>query len=468
MFGAWDLRRLTVPARESRRFAVIVLVLWIVMTGAVAAQHEMWRDEADAWLFARDGDFSHLVDFTRHGGTPALWYLLLAPLARSGLPVQSQQVLHLAIAAAAVAILLFAAPFSRTTKFLAVFGYFLGYEYAVIVRSYALSILLIVILAAMHRRRDAQPLLYALLLALLFNTNAQGFCVGAALAIVFLIRVRKPLPFVVIAIGALVAWWQVRAPADPMQAGSVRAFNPAAFPWTISNAFVPRIETWIGFIFGMLVLLAVTVALRRSREAVLVLWLPIAAMGLLYSWVWIGGLRHAGFVLVVTLVAIWIAEDREPRAEIFAALLLNMTLALSMAMFALAWRQDMLWQFSGAKEMAAFLRAQKLDRMPIAAHNLTQAEAVLAYLPPRRFWYAGLGAEGSYMTWDAAFERALDVPYPVAERRALEHFGRSGWLLLFNVEMPDPQAHGFRLVYATRGRVFEKKDERYWLYAPLP
>jgi len=126
----------------------------------------------------------------------------------------------------------------------------------------------------------------------------------------------------------------------------------------------------------------------------------------------------------------------------------------------------MLGSFSGAKEMAAFMRAQSLDRLPVAAHNLTQSEAVLAYLPPRRFWYAGLGAEGSYMTWDAAFERALDVPYPIAELRAREHFGRGRWLLLFNVEMPEPAAHGFRLLHVTR-MPFAYPDERFWLYEPL-
>jgi hypothetical protein len=70
------------------------------------------------------------------------------------------------------------------------------------------------------------------------------------------------------------------------------------------------------------------------------------------------------------------------------------------------------------------------------------------------------------MKWDSAFERALNVPYPLAERRAREHFAGRPWLLLFNVEMPDPPAHGFRLLYTNQRPIFEKTDERYWLYAP--
>jgi hypothetical protein len=114
--------------------------------------------------------------------------------------------------------------------------------------------------------------------------------------------------------------------------------------------------------------------------------------------------------------------------------------------------------------MAAYVRQTSA---PIAAHNLTQCEALLPYLPGRSFWYAGLEEDGTFLKWNAAFERALNVPYPVAEARAKAHFAGKSWLLLFNVEMPDPAAHGFRLLYTNRERIFEKTDERYWLYAPL-
>ena len=54
-----------------------------------------------------------------------------------------------------------------------------------------------------------------------------------------------------------------------------------------------------------------------------------------------------------------------------------------------------------------------------------------------------------------------------AERRAVEHFAGRPYLLLFNVEMPDPPAHGFRLLYATQRPMFRNPDEHFWLYAPV-
>jgi hypothetical protein len=282
-----------------------------------------------------------------------------------------------------------------------------------------------------------------------------------------LIAERAFRPAAIIALGALAAWWQVRTPPDPARQGARHAFNALAVPWTLGNAFAPTLPIVAGCVIGVLVLIAMTLALRRSRPALIVLWLTIAALLGLYSFVWLGGLRHAGFLLVITLVAVWIgSRDVDARHASAAALLLNGALLISVIVAARYWIDDTRASFSGAKEMATFIRDHHLDRTEIAAHNLTQCEALLPYLPRTRFWYAGLGEYGTYLKWDAAQERALNVPYPVAEERARRHFAGREWLLLFNVEIPNAEGHGFRLLYTNQRPIFEKTDERYWLYAP--
>ena len=49
----------------------------VPLLSLAALHHEPWRDEADPWLFARDGDFANIVQWSRHAGTPTLWYWLL-------------------------------------------------------------------------------------------------------------------------------------------------------------------------------------------------------------------------------------------------------------------------------------------------------------------------------------------------------------------------------------------------------
>lgn len=472
----WDPRKLVVTEKASRTFVVVALILYVAATAFVAIHHEPWRDEADPWLYVRDCDFLTIIARARYAGFPALWFLFLAPLAKLGLPYASQAVLHLVIATAAVGVLLARAPLSRLAKVLILPSYFFAYEYAVIVRSYALSVLLMFVAVDMHRRRLARPLTYAVVLFLLANVNAQGFFVAGTLAALFTLehlragtlRGRELLATALMAAGGLISWLQVRTPADAARHAAHHLLRPDVFQSAVSGAFFPLMPEWIGFIGGMLLLLVVTLALRASREALFVLWLALAGLAGVYVFIWYGGLRHAGFILILTILAIWIgaAAPIDRAYSTAAAILLNAALLAGALAGFRYWILDTHESFSGAQEMAEFIRDRHLDRYEIAAHNLTQCEALLPYLPGKSFWYAGLGTYGTYMKWDAAFERALDVPYPVAERRAQIHFAGRPWLLLFNVEMPDPPRHGFRLLYTNQRPIFEKTDERYWLYEP--
>ncbi len=440
-----------------RSFVVALVLTFAIVTLVVVLHHESWRDEADGWLFARDGGLGDVLSYTRHGGTPALWLLILMPFAKLGLPYVTQAVLHWAIATTSVAVLAVYAPFSRTTKVLLAFSYFLSYEYAVVVRSYALAVLLTFLAATLFRKR---PMLFAVVVALLFNVNAQGFAIAGAFAVLYGLEWRG---LAIMATGAAASILQVRTPADPARHAGLHAPIPEVFQWTIGNAFFPTINPLAGFVLGMIGLLVLTLALRRSRDALLMLWLPTAGLSMLYVYIWIGGLRHAGFILIAAVIAMWIAGGL-PR---MAAVVFNAMLIASCVVAVRTWSLDYRENFSGAREMADFITSHNLVGPEIAAHNLTQCEALLPYLPRKRFWYAGLGEYGTYLKWDAAYERALNVPYPVAERRAQQRFAGTNWLLLFNVEIPNPAAHGFRLLYTNRETIFEKTDERYWLYAPL-
>jgi hypothetical protein len=468
---SWDPWTLVDSKPASRAFALGLAVLFVVLVHFVVAHHEPWRDEADPWLYVRDASLATILARTRYAGLPALWFLCLAPLAKLGLPYVSQKILHLGIAAASVGLMAWRAPFSRLTKVLIAFSYFFAYEYAVIVRSYAITTLLTFAAAALYPRSRERPIAFAAVLFLLFNCNAQGFFIAGTFAALFVLEGRfdrrRIAAMAIMAAAAVLAYLQVRTPPDPARQAVMRVFNRDAFAWCVSNAFLPTLPVWIGFFFGMALLLLVTMAIRRSREAVLFLWMPLAGLAIIYSYVWLGGLRHAGFFLLLTLVSIWIgAETIDIRWAKPAALMLNLALVISTGVAVRYAILDIERPFTGAADMASFIRHQHLETIPIAAHNLTQAEAILPMLPGTKFWYAGLGEYGSYMKWDSALERALNVTYPEAERRSIEHFRGGEWLLLFNVEMPDPAAHGFRLLHVTP-EPFEKTDERYWLYAPL-
>jgi len=158
---------------------LVALLLYAAMVVVVEMHHEPWRDEADAWLLARDADLSTFFHRMGLSGTPGLWHTMLIPLARTGLPYGSQAVLHLIIAICAAAIILWKAPFPIALRIALIFSYYLSYEYSVIVRSYALGILLLVCAAALYPRRFDKPILWGLLVALLANTNTHSLIIAA-------------------------------------------------------------------------------------------------------------------------------------------------------------------------------------------------------------------------------------------------------------------------------------------------
>jgi hypothetical protein len=168
-----------------------------LLTSFLVFHHEPWRDEADGWLATRDATPAQLLRFTNYVGVPGLWFWLQLPLSRFGAPYVSLGLLNLLFAAAAVALVLWRAPFPLWLRVGFAFGYFASYEYAVIARSYALAMALIFALAAAHTRRWSRPWLHGVLLFLLFNTNLHGALIGAPIL-------------------ALLAWEAWRAPAGPL------------------------------------------------------------------------------------------------------------------------------------------------------------------------------------------------------------------------------------------------------------
>lgn len=467
----WNPARLTAPDPSPRLFAALALLVYAAAVLFVTLHHEPWRDEADVWLVARDASVPELFRWASHGGSPVLWYLLVKPLA-AALPYISQNLLHVAVACGSAWLLLVLSPFTRVTRLLLLAGYYFSYEYAVISRPYAIGILLAFAAVAVDRKWPDRTLAFCTAVALLANTSVQAAVVAAGLGTVYLVRTRfsrRSLGgLLILTAGAAACWFQLRTPADAAFPGVIRKIDPQSILVALSSGILPGQPMAWAAPGAIAVLLAVLWAVRRSVPALLVLLLPGTGLALLFSLVWFGGFRHAGFYLLLTVIAVWLGgESASPRSAAVAGLALNLALVATLLFSFRMARADVHFAHSGGKEMGEYIRAHSLDRFEIAAHQ-PYAEAVAPYLPGKRFWYAGLGRYGTYLPWDRALLASERVDYAEAEARARAHFGRSGrpWLLLLNAEMPDPANRGFRLIYATRRPVYRRVDERFWLYAP--
>lgn len=452
-------------SRSERWFVAAVFGLYAAATLFVALHHEPWRDEADPWLLIRDGGVSTMLARTGFVGMPALWYLALAPLVKLELPYVSMTLLNLAFAWGAALLFLIAAPFPRLVRALFVFSYAIFFEYAVIARPYALAVLLFFGALAAWRRRETNPLPFAICVALLANTTPHMLFVAAVLGLMYVRRHRAPLAIAVMLLGGLLSVAQLWPPAGAPPRHIVRRVDPAAVRSAVGSAFFPRTQVRFGSVVGAGVIVAVALAIGKRTSAQLFLWGSLAALSFIYALVWMAGARHGALIFIAVFGALWLARDEGPlRAEPELMVLVNVVLAIQAASGLWIGWVEIRRPFSGSTEMAEYLRRPDVARYPIAAHPPAMGEAVLPYLPGKQLYYAGMERYGTYMLWDGRYSRAAEMSAGTAARMAREHFGERPYLLLLNRRLPDKRS--YRLLHMT-ARPFAYADEQYFLYAPV-
>jgi hypothetical protein len=180
-------RNATSAAAPAQSFVMAITAIFFVLQLVKILHHPMWRDEMQVWQLARQSNsITTLLYLKRYEGHPDAWYVLVYLVQRLSSNPLAMQLLHLFIATVSAYILLRYSPFSKLQKVLAVFGYFLFFEYATISRGYALGVLCLFGFCAAFRRGSKRYGRPFVLLAALAQTSAYGLILAAALAAMIL------------------------------------------------------------------------------------------------------------------------------------------------------------------------------------------------------------------------------------------------------------------------------------------
>jgi hypothetical protein len=156
--------------------------IYAAALGAVVSRHEMWRDEVQAWLFARDSSSPlALLHNMRYEGHPPLWHLLLWPIAQFSTDPVWMQVVHVAIATTTAFLVFRFAPFSWPIRILLVSGYFFSFEWAVLARNYALVAMFTIAFCVLYARRWTSLVGLGAVLGFLSLSHANGLLIALAL-----------------------------------------------------------------------------------------------------------------------------------------------------------------------------------------------------------------------------------------------------------------------------------------------
>ena len=162
--------------KDNKKDLIIILIYAIVTFIVTIFFHEKWRDEAQAWLLARDLNPIELFKQIKYEGHPPLWHLILMPFAKLGFPYMTISIISWVIMCVSSWILLRKAPFKQTTKILILFSASFIYFYPTISRNYCLIPLAIAIIASIYPNRNEKKLQYVL--SVLFLAYTHVFMLG--------------------------------------------------------------------------------------------------------------------------------------------------------------------------------------------------------------------------------------------------------------------------------------------------
>lgn len=473
----------------------------------------MWRDEMQVWELARQSNsITTLSYLKRYEGHPDAWYLLVYLVQRVSSNPIAMQLLHLLIATANAYILLRYSPFSKLQKVLAVFGYFLFFEYATISRGYALGVLCLFGFCAVFRRGSKRYGLPFILLAALAQTSAYGLILAAALAAMILYDHITARSFERRFAGAgrgdggdgrLLAWVVLLASACVFAVFRIISFgNQSSYSpkWNlhfsaaeigyaltaITRAFLPIPELTRHFwnthlLHGpaeaamAVVLLGITaLMLARARPVLLAYGLGLIGI-LLLRYLKPNAthfLRHDGHVFLLFLACVWLSfeyrvasqsQARNQWVERFSARyrapLLTGLLTVQAVSGILVSGFAYAMPFSEARATADYLRATKLDELLIVGDPDYAVSPVAGYLDRPLLFVSGLRM-GTSVVWDS---RCCVSQNPSTIPLALdEAVKRQQDVLILVNYIPSPMDSRVREIASFQGAIVA--DENYHLY----
>ena len=471
---------------QTSAFSLILTTAFLVIGGIGAIHHEMWRDEIQAWLLARDSNGPiDLLKHMKYEGHPPFWHLLLMPLTWITHAPESMQVLHLLIAAITVFLFARYSPFTPLQKILFPFGYFVLYEYGIVCRNYGIGLLLICIFCILFQDRYQRIIPISIYLFLASHTSVHALiiviCIAIGLGFEFIFK-RKQLinnediiekqiwiGFGIIGFGILTSVLQLNPPPDTGFAvgwktnfdlnhlkNVIKIITRAYFPIPANQMHFwgsrwleqfPIIQNWnLGI--SIAILTWTIISLLRKPTALFIYMSAMLGLLLFFYTKYFGGMRHHGFLFIAFLMATWISHDCDQtilfkpfnnlchRWEKSLYPILSLILVVHAFAGIRAVRLDQEHIFSHGKQTAQHIIGQSMNFMPIIGDIDYAVSTVVGYLEyPKQVYYMRGNRSGSFVRWDNKRVNSVSDEQVIQKAKDLQ---KDQVLIILNRGLTDP------------------------------
>lgn len=457
----------------------VIILLWSWMK---FAQHELWKDEWQAWFVAKDKSLPEIFSFLYYEGHPALWYLYLKIFtfipSLTGIPPEYVIMsAHLMMTAAFLYVFFFRMKLTWYLKVMAALSYFMFFEYGVVSRGYALVILFTFLLTSELQKEHSDDKKSALYYFLLCQTEVYGAFMAMALLFYKIRRdgmdLKKGIPAYVYGLMAGLGIFTLSV--FPRTAGHVASTQPNApeyfyrflnsFQGNLTNTFAigstPDTGAYgwsgSGLFIGIIILTALYRILGRDKK---ILWTGIIFLGMMLlfgSFFFSGGVRQWGMTFIFFLALLSIVE--------YKSVLDKIAVRISMVIFTFALVHNaraVYYHFSipftNAREAGHFIRDNVPEKVPVVGINKFEITPVVGYAG-RPFYELPDGVPFTYFRW-------VDKIYlpNESELRLFTKYKNVGGIVIISPKLLDAG----RFPNAQLWKSFDQenyKKENYYLYS---
>jgi hypothetical protein len=406
--------------------------------------HSMWRDELNPWLIVRDSkSFGNLIANINYEGHPVLWYFSLAFLRQIADNPVVMQIFHWAITIVSVAIFCLYSPFNYKQKLLFAFGFFPFYEYLLISRNYAFSMLFIFTFCTIFSSRKTTYFYLAILLGLLANSSVHALFVSFSLSLTLLVEFcldsehRKQyfsqsqkydlfLSIAIIVFSFILAIYIITPPPDSYLHGGLNngwliQLDIRHFLRSLGRLFgsflliIPSHKKWFDLIIcAVISLVFVSLTLIKLCVKPFPLFFYTVGNCIILAFTYfrfLGAPRHFGHFYLIFIAALWLESYYQESKILINKLSIRQNslklahkwhnvafmLILYFQFIGGVWSfsRDLIIPFSASHETVRYIQQYQLEKEFIVASRDANMAALSGYLN-RKFYYPEVQQMGSF------------------------------------------------------------------------
>lgn len=480
---------------------ILIFIVYVLFNGVLLWYHEPWRDEANVWLMARDLSPLQLLKEIKYQGHPCLWYFLVMPFAKAGLPFRTIGMISTIVMTVAAGIYLWKGPQWIGIKALVVFSPIFTYFYPTIARNYCLIALILILLAWNYSERNEHPVRYGILLGLLVQADTIAIAPAGMIAFVWLVenvydrihtgsmeRLGNCLKGIWIPFVSLLFWmvqfYQVSdSPMFEFQSlgGWELLREIRNYAYIILIRVTGFSQTMCTIFFVAVILAAAVVSYRLHNIGAATVMLFSYLFQCVFS-VMVYQL-HIWHYLSLVFTFLWMLwamqktaeEKKREKDRIYrgAAGILQVLLGILAVVMLLHWNSDaepsnlqqaLHGSYSDGQNAAEFIREEISPDEIILSTDVPMESTILAYLKDYRFYYAGSGKITTYADWSEEQSQIISLDQVIAWCR--ESFPEKDYIYLIQSSdscIVDPEKlDGQECIYETEGVTV--RGEEYGIY----